>query len=55
MQLRPILVVKNQDAGDVSKNLNRINGFVWQRHVQNITKQSSGLLILKLIKSDDEI
>jgi hypothetical protein len=32
-----------------------LNGLVWQRHVQNITEQSSRLLILELVKSDDVI
>jgi hypothetical protein len=31
------------------------NGLVWQRHVQNRTEQSSGLLVLELVKSDDVI
>jgi hypothetical protein len=33
----------------------RLYGLVWQKHVQNRTKQSSGLLVLKLVKSDDVI
>lgn len=30
-------------------------GLVWQRHVHNRTEQSSVLLVLELVKSDDVI
>jgi hypothetical protein len=37
------------------KKIEEDNELVWQRHVHNRTEQSSGLLVLKLVKSDDVI